>query len=146
MSTSPHELVLIIERPKVVTEGETFEISYRIRNRGTNAFPGGTVIVEITWSSINKKVYQPINIIRLSSGEETPPTKYNQTPVTSGYTWCYVAKATASDGNAVIVFKEDGPKLWPYQQVIYQILLLISDAPLMLLEQEPMKKLLSIEP
>jgi len=143
VSTSPHELVLIIEHPKVVTDGETFEISYRIRNTGTNAFP---VIVEITCSSIIKKVYQPINIIRLSSGEETSPTKYSQTPLTCGYTWCYVVNATASDGNAVIVFKEDGPQLWPYQKVICQILLLISDTPLGLLEQEPIKKLLSIEP
>lgn len=118
MSGSRYRLNLSISTPKVVTEGEAFEIGYKIKNIGTTSFPGGRVIVEITWSSLDEKVYQGIDIgERLDPGDETEPTKNSQAPLKSGYTWFYVANATASDGRDLQVCKDDGTQLWPYQQV-----------------------------
>ena len=118
MSGLGYRLNLTISTPKVVTEGEEFEIIYKIKNTGTNLFPGGRVVVEITWSSLSEKVYQSIDINEpLSPGEETEPTEYSQAPLSSGYTWFYVANATASDRRAVQVYKDGGVQLWPLQQV-----------------------------
>jgi len=48
---------------------------------------------------------------------ETEPKKNSQAPLIAGYTWFYVANASASDGGPVEVYKNGGTRLWPYMQV-----------------------------
>ena len=118
MSVSGCKLSLSISTPKILTEGETFDIVYKAKNIGNTPFPGGKVIVELSWSSLNEKVYQEISIDKpLPTNGETEPKKNSQAPLTPGYTWFYVANASASDGKAVEVYKNGGILLWPYKQV-----------------------------
>ena len=118
MTVSAYRLSLSISTPKVVTEGETFDIMYKAKNIGNTAFPGGRIVVELSWSSLNEKVYQTINVDeQLPPNGETGPTRNSQAPLTPGYTWFYVADASASDGRALEVFKNGGTPLWPHRQV-----------------------------
>jgi hypothetical protein len=53
-----------------VTYGKEFEITYILRNKGSSVFPGGLVVVELSWPSVNEKVNQPIEIKKqLKPGE-----------------------------------------------------------------------------
>ena len=71
MQNTPHRLRLTVTTPQVVTEGEPFNIGYRITNIGTVSVLGGHVVVEISWPSVDPKVYQPIVINQqLASGDE----------------------------------------------------------------------------
>lgn len=118
MTASVYRLSLSIITPKVVTEGEGFDIVYKAKNIGNTTFPGGRIVVELSWSSLNEKVYQVININKpLPPNGETEPTRNSQAPLTPGYTWFYIADASASDGGALEVFKNGGTALWPHRQV-----------------------------
>jgi len=119
MQSIRHRLSLSIKTPKTAKEGEAFGISYKVRNIGDTPFPGGRIVVELSWSSLAEKVYQSIDITNpLAPNEETPPKKDSQEPLTTGFTWFYVAGASASDGNPVEVFKNGGTILWPHATVI----------------------------
>jgi hypothetical protein len=118
MTVSAYRLSLSISTPKVVTEGETFDIIYNMKNIGNTVFPGGRIVVELSWSSLNEKVYQTINIDKpLPLNGETGPIRNSQAPLTPGYTWFYVADAIASGGGALEVFKNGGTQLWPHRQI-----------------------------
>lgn len=118
MTISQHRLSLNITTPRVVTEGETFDIVYRAKNIGNTTFPGGRIVVELSWSSLNEKVYQVINIDKqLEPNWETEPIKRSQAPLTPGYTWFYVQDASSSDGVGLEVFKNDETQLWPQRQI-----------------------------
>jgi hypothetical protein len=119
MTAPAYRLSLSISTPKVVTEGETFGIVYKAKNIGNSVFPGGIVVVELAWSSLNEKVYQVMRIDKpLPPNAETEPKKDSQAPLTPGYTWFYVADASASDGMPVEVYKNGGIQLWPHRQVV----------------------------
>jgi hypothetical protein len=118
MTASTYRISLGISTPRVVTEGETFDIIYKVKNIGNTTFPGGRIAVELSWSSLNEKVYQVIKIgEQLPPNGETKPISHNQAPLTPGYTWFYVADASASDGKPVEVYKNSETPLWPHRQI-----------------------------
>lgn len=118
MQNAPHRLRLTVTTPKVVTEGVTFNIGYKVKNIGNAVFPGGLVIVEISWASLEPKVYQPIVINRqLSPDEEFEENRYSQAPLVAGYTWFHVYQAVDSNGAIVEVYNATGAQLYPYRQL-----------------------------
>ena len=103
---APYRLNLEVETPPTVVEGESFNIVYRVKNVGNSAFPGGYVNVEISWPSLDPKVYQPIIINKpLAPGDEFIERGYSQAPLVAGYTWFHVFIAEASNRVPVIVTK-----------------------------------------
>ena len=116
--TPQYKLSVSVITPKVVTEGVNFNIVYKVKNIGDTSFPGGQVIVAISWASLDEIVNQPIEITKqLLPNEEMEEKKYSQAPLMSGYTWFHVAFAKASDNNPVVVFNTGGTQMWPYVQV-----------------------------
>ena len=100
---------------KTAKEGEAFGISCKIRNIGNMPFPGGKITVELSWQSLNEKVYKELDIKNsLTPNEETPLINHSQEPLSTGFTWFYVAGTSSFDGNPVEVFKNGGTLLWPY--------------------------------
>lgn len=119
MQSSSHRLSLSVKTPKTANEGKTFSISYRVRNIGSTSFPGGIIVVELSWESLPERVYQSIPIASpLAPDEETAPKDNSQEPLMTGFTWFYVAGASASDGRPVEVFKNGGTRLWPHGNVV----------------------------
>jgi hypothetical protein len=113
-----YKLSLSVVTPKVVIEGVNFNIAYKVKNISNIAFPSGRVTVQISWSSLDQWVNQPIEIEKsLQPNEEFIETRYSQEPLMSGYTWFHVVGADASDGNAVIVNNLGGAQMWPYLQI-----------------------------
>jgi len=118
IAVSTYRISLSIATPKVVIEGETFDIFYKAKNIGNTTFPRGRIVVEVSWSSLNEKVFQVISIDEpLPPNGETEPTRNSQAPLTPGYTWFYIADANASDGRAVEVYKNGETLLWPHRQI-----------------------------
>jgi hypothetical protein len=109
---------LTVITPKVVTEGEAFNIGYKVKNVGTTVFPSGVVTVEISWPSLEPKVYQPVIINSpLSPNDEFEEHRYSQAPLVAGYTWFHIYQAVASDRANVEVYNATGAQLYPYQQL-----------------------------
>lgn len=55
-----------------MTEGETFGVTYAVKNIGNSTFSGGRVVIELGWPSINEKVFQPVEIsMTLIPGSES---------------------------------------------------------------------------
>lgn len=112
-----HRLSVDVVTPKVVVEGVNFNIVYKVKNISTVTFPGGNVVPQLTWSSLEEWVNQPIVIDRaLRPNEEFIETRYSQEPLMSGYTWFHIVGADATDGNAVTVLNVGGAQMWPYLQ------------------------------
>jgi hypothetical protein len=121
IAVNSHRLQLTVTTPKTVTEGEAFNILYKVKNIGNVPFPaGGYVIVEISWSGVESKVYQPIIINRqLAPQEEFTEDRYSQAPLIAGYTWFHVHQAIAPNGVPVVVINSANAQIYPYlaQQV-----------------------------
>lgn len=119
LAVTPHRLQLIITTPKIVTEGEAFKISYKVKNIGNAPFPtGGHVTVEISWSGVESKVYQPIIVNRqLAPQEEFTEDRYSQAPLIAGYTWFHIYEAVAPNGVPVVVINSANAQVYPYQTV-----------------------------
>jgi hypothetical protein len=110
-----YRLTLEVETPPTVVEGEAFNIVYRVKNVGTAPFPGGHVTVELSWPSLDPKVYQPIVLSNpLAPGQEFIERGYSQAPLVAGYTWFHVYEAAASNAVPVIVLK-GAAQLFPPQ-------------------------------
>jgi hypothetical protein len=115
---TPHKLSLAVITPKVATEAVTFKIRYKVKNIGNTIFPGGNVTVEISWASLDQKVYQPIIINDpLAPNAEIEENRYSQAPLMAGYTWFHVFQAIANDGSSVEIYNTGGARIWPYQQI-----------------------------
>jgi hypothetical protein len=118
MQYVPQRLQLTITTPEVVTEGETFNIGYRVKNIGNTVFPGGVVNVELSWPSLEPRVYQPIVINRpLAPNDEFEENRYGQTPLVAGYTWFHVHQAVDSNGANIEIFNASGAQIYPPQQL-----------------------------
>jgi hypothetical protein len=59
-----YKLSVSVVTPKVVTEGVNFNIVYKVKNIGDATFPGGQVVVAISWASLDEIVNQPIEITK----------------------------------------------------------------------------------
>ena len=116
MPTNTHKLQLTVITPDIVTEGEAFKIIYKVKNIEKVPFPaGGVVNIEISWSGVETKVYQPVIINKqLEPEEEFTEDKYSQAPLIAGYTWFHVYQATASNGANVIIVNSAQAQIFPY--------------------------------
>jgi len=118
MQSPPYQLSLTVTTPKVVIEGVNFKIGYKVKNIGTTVFPGGHLTVEISWASLDQRVYQSIVINNpLSPDSEIEENNYSQAPLMAGYTWFNVIEAAASNGNTVEVYNAGRARVWPYRQI-----------------------------
>jgi hypothetical protein len=101
--------------PKIATEGEEFSVTYTVKNIGSVPFPGGNLIIQLTWPLSSKIVVNhPVAIAGpLSPSSEKTSTEQKETPLTAGYTMFFVANANANDGKPVEVYLPDGRRLWP---------------------------------
>jgi hypothetical protein len=115
LTTAKHKLSIRAITPKLATEGEEFTVTYIVKNIGSTIFPGGNLLIQLTWPAIQGTIVtDPIAInTPLSLGSEFSSNKQKHTPLTAGYTFFTVINATATDGKPLEVCLPDGRQLWP---------------------------------
>ncbi len=117
-----YELTISAQTPETVIEGEPFETIFRVKNKGQNDFPGGTISIIVSWPALgpNATVVFPIVVNKPLAPGDSFEYARKETPLIAGYTFFNVAfsvmQGTKTDliyfpKGVIRMFHEDGRQL-----------------------------------
>lgn len=115
MSVSPYRLSISMKLPRIATEGETFTLTYEVKNIGGSRFPGGALNVIMSWPAIGPTMFvgHPLTVGPLAPNELWSSHEFRETPIVTGYTVFTQANAPfkAVDGRVIELYLEDNATL-----------------------------------
>lgn len=111
MAGSPHRLNINIRLPEKATEGETFTLTYEVKNTGGSNFPGGAINVMMSWPAIGSTILvgHPLTVGPLALGEVWKSHEFREKPIVAGYTVFTPANIPfrANDGRDIELYLAD---------------------------------------